>query len=53
MTSSLTESLTDLEDLQIKSDYPSTPLTVADLEQLESILCEAHLDYQLELIDHW
>ena len=51
MTSSLTESLTDQEDLQIRSAYPSTRLTVADLEQLQGILCEAHLDYQLELVD--
>jgi Uma2 family endonuclease len=37
--------------LQIKSGSPSTRLTVADLEQLQGILCEAHLDYQLELVD--
>jgi len=37
--------------VQIKSGYPSTRLTVADLEQLQGILCEAHLDYQLELVD--
>ncbi|MEG4574561.1 Uma2 family endonuclease [Microcoleus sp. N3A4] len=51
MTSSLTESLTDREDLQIQSDYPSTHLTVADLERVQVILSEAHLDYQLELVD--
>jgi len=51
MSSSLTESLTDQEDLQIGSTYPSTRLTVTDLEQLQDILCEAHLDYQLELVD--
>ncbi len=37
--------------MQIKSGSPSTRLTVADLEQLQGILCEAHLDYQLELVD--
>ena len=47
----MTSSLTDREDLQIKSGSPSTCLTVADLEQLQGILCEAHLDYQLELVD--
>jgi len=47
----MTSSLTDREDLQIKSGSPSTHLTVADLEQLQGILCEAHLDYQLELVD--
>lgn len=47
----MTTSLTDREDLQIKSGSPSTRLTVADLEQLQGILCEAHLDYQLELVD--
>ena len=47
----MTSSLTDREDLQIKSGSPSTRLTVADLEQLQGILCEAHLDYQLELVD--
>jgi len=47
----MTSSLTDREDLQIKSSSPSTRLTVADLEQLQGILCEAHLDYQLELLD--
>lgn len=47
----MTSSLTDREDLQIKSGTPSTRLTVADLEQLQGILCEAHLDYQLELVD--
>jgi len=47
----MTSSLTDREDLQIKSSSPSTSLTVADLEQLQGILCEAHLDYQLELVD--
>lgn len=51
MTSSLTKSLTDGEDLQIRSAYPSTRLTVADLEQVQGILCEAQLDYQLELVD--
>lgn len=47
----MTSSLTDREDLQIRSAYPSTRLTVADLEQLQGILCEAHLDYQLELVE--
>ncbi|MEG4092018.1 Uma2 family endonuclease [Microcoleus sp. Pol12B4] len=47
----MTSSLTDREDLQIKSGSPSTRLTVADLEELQCILCEAHLDYQLELVD--
>ena len=47
----MTSSLTDREDLQIKSGSPSTRLTVADLEELQGILCEAHLDYQLELVD--
>ena len=47
----MTSSLTDRKDLQIKSGSPSTRLTVADLEQLQGILCEAHLDYQLELVD--
>ncbi|NJK74276.1 MAG: Uma2 family endonuclease [Microcoleus sp. SU_5_6] len=47
----MTSSLTDCEDLQIKSGYPSTRLTVADLEQVQSILSEAHLDHQLELVD--
>ena len=47
----MASSLTDREDLQIKSGSPSTRLTVADLEQLQGILCEAHLDYQLELVD--
>ena len=47
----MTSSLTDREDLQIKSSSPSTRLTVADLEQLQGIHCEAHLDYQLELVD--
>ena len=51
MTSSITESLADREDLQIRSAYPSTRLTVADLEQLQIILSEANLDYQLELVD--
>ena len=51
MTSSLTESLTDREDLQTRATYPSTRLTVADLEQVQVILSEAHLDYQLELVD--
>ncbi len=51
MTSSIAESLADgREDLQIRSAYPSTRLTVADLEQVEGILSEAHLDYQLELV---
>ena len=47
----MTSSLTDREDLQIKSGSPSTRLTVTDLEQLQGILCEAYLDYQLELVD--
>ena len=47
----MTSSLTDRKDLQIKSGSPSTRLTVGDLEQLQGILCEAHLDYQLELVD--
>jgi Uma2 family endonuclease len=47
----MTSSLTDREDLQIKSGSPSTRLTVADLEELQGILGEAHLDYQLELVD--
>jgi Uma2 family endonuclease len=47
----MTSSLTDREDLQIKSSSPSTRLTVADLEQLQGILCEAHLNYQLELVE--
>ncbi|MEG4031451.1 MULTISPECIES: Uma2 family endonuclease [unclassified Microcoleus] len=47
----MTSTLTDREDLQIKSGSPSTRLTVADLEQLQGILSEAHLDYQLELVD--
>lgn len=47
----MTSSLTNREDLQIKSGSPSTRLTVADLEQLQGILCEAQLDYQLELVD--
>jgi Uma2 family endonuclease len=47
----MTSSLTDREDLQIKSAAPSTRLTVANLEQLQAILSEAHLDYQLELVD--
>lgn len=47
----MTSNLTDIQDLQIKSGSPSTRLTVADLEQLQGILCEAHLDYQLELVD--
>ncbi|WP_445301749.1 MULTISPECIES: hypothetical protein [unclassified Microcoleus] len=47
----MTSSLTEPEDLQIKSGSPSTRLTVADLEQLQGILSEAHLDYQLELVD--
>jgi Uma2 family endonuclease len=51
MTSSLTESLTDREDLQIRSAIPSTRLTVADLERVQFILSEAQLDYQLELVD--
>jgi Uma2 family endonuclease len=51
MTSSLTESLTNREDLQIRSAYPSIRLTVADLERVQVILSEAHLDYQLELVD--
>ena len=51
MTSSLTETLTDCDDLQIRSAYPSTRLTVADLERVQVILSEAQLDYQLELVD--
>ncbi|WP_333101852.1 MULTISPECIES: hypothetical protein [unclassified Microcoleus] len=47
----MTTSLTDIQDLQIKSGSPSTRLTVADLEQLQAILSEAHLDYQLELVE--
>jgi Uma2 family endonuclease len=47
----MTSSLTDRKDLQIKSGSPSPRLTVGDLEQLQGILCEAHLDYQLELVD--
>ncbi|MEG4404833.1 Uma2 family endonuclease [Microcoleus sp. MON2_D5] len=47
----MTSSLTDREDLPIKSGSPSTRLTVADLEELQGILSEAHLDYQLELVD--
>jgi Uma2 family endonuclease len=47
----MTSSLTEREDLQIKSGSLSTRLTVGDLEQLQGILCEAHLDYQLELVD--
>jgi len=47
----MTSSLTDREDLQIESGSPSTRLTVGDLEQLQGILSEAHLDYQLELVD--
>ncbi len=39
MTSSLTESLTHREDVQMRSVYPSTRLTVADLEQVQGILC--------------
>ncbi|WP_333337351.1 Uma2 family endonuclease [Microcoleus sp. BROC3] len=35
----------------MKSGSPSTRLTVADLEKLQGILSEAHLDYQLELVD--
>ncbi|MEG4210788.1 Uma2 family endonuclease [Microcoleus sp. S13_B4] len=37
--------------MQIKSGSPSTRLTIADWEQLQAILSEAHLDYQLELVD--
>ena len=47
----MTSIITDREDLQIKSSSPSTRLTVAHLEQLQAILSEAHLDYQLELVD--
>lgn len=47
----MTSSLTDREDLQVKSAVPATDLTVADLEQVQGILSEAHLDYQLELVD--
>ncbi|UNU22497.1 Uma2 family endonuclease [Microcoleus vaginatus PCC 9802] len=35
----------------MKSGSPSTRLTVADLEELQAILSEANLDYQLELVD--
>lgn len=35
MTSSITESLTHREDVQMRSAYPSTRLTVADLEQVQ------------------
>ncbi|MEG3839670.1 Uma2 family endonuclease [Microcoleus sp. herbarium14] len=47
----MTSSLTNPEILPTKSGYPSTRLTVADLEQVQLILSEAHLDYQLELVD--
>lgn len=47
----MTSSLTNQEILQTKSGYPSTRLTVADLERVQVILSEAHLDYQLELVD--
>ena len=47
----MTSIITDREDLQIKSSSPSTRLTVAHLEQVQAILSEAHLDYQLELVD--
>lgn len=47
----MTSSLTNREDLQINSAAPATNLTIADLEQLQGILSEAHLDYQLELVD--
>jgi len=47
----MTSIITDRQDLQIKSSSPSTRLTVAHLEQLQAILSEAHLDYQLELVD--
>jgi Uma2 family endonuclease len=47
----MTSSLTDREDLQLQPAALSTRLTVADLEQLQAILSEAHLDYQLELVD--
>ncbi|WP_293338439.1 Uma2 family endonuclease [Microcoleus sp. CAWBG58] len=47
----MTSIITDREDLQIKSISPSTRLTVARLEQVQAILSEAHLDYQLELVD--
>ena len=47
----MTSTLTNQEILQTKSGYPSTRLTVADFEQVQVILSEAHLDYQLELVD--
>ena len=47
----MTSIITDRQDLQIKSSSPSTRLTVANLEQVQAILSEANLDYQLELID--
>ena len=47
----MTSSLSDREDLQIKSGNPSTRLTVANLEQVQALFSEANLDYQLELID--
>lgn len=47
----MTSSLTDREDFQTKSASPSTRLTVADLEQVQALFSEAHLDYQLELLD--
>ncbi len=37
MTSSLTKSLTNREDVQMRSAYPSTRLAVADLEQVQVI----------------
>jgi len=47
----MTSIITDRQDLQIKSSSPSTRLTVAHLEQLQALFSEAHLDYQLELVD--
>ena len=47
----MTSSLSDREDLPIKSCHPSIRLTVANLEQVQDLFSEAHLDYQLELID--
>ncbi|MEG4799650.1 Uma2 family endonuclease [Microcoleus sp. ARI1-B5] len=47
----MTSIISDREDLEIKSGYPSTRLTVADLEQVQALFSQAHLDYQLELLD--
>jgi Uma2 family endonuclease len=47
----MTSIISDREDLQIQSGSLSTRLTVDHLEQLQAILSEAHLDYQLELVD--